>query len=108
MEGLILAGGFMTLFNPGLEAQLSESIKPPVSSAVSAVSAALKSFSVQRLVFITPFSAKMNSVIQNHLSDLGFTVSLGPSFDNRTPGSNTGLSRDELFQMVEETFSKVP
>jgi maleate cis-trans isomerase len=108
MEGLILAGGFMTLFNPGLEAQLSQSINLPVASAVSSVTAALKSFSVRHVLLMTPFSAKMNSVIELHLSDLGFTVALGPSFEKRTPGSSTGLSHDELFRMVEDALSKAP
>jgi maleate isomerase len=108
VRGLMLGGGFLTLFNPGLEAKVSEAIHRPVTAAVPAVTAALKSLSVKTLLLMTPFSAAMNSVIKNHFDNLGFTVYSGPPFENRRPGASVDLGPEALFQLVEETFKQSP
>jgi maleate cis-trans isomerase len=109
VHGLIITGGFVTLFNPDLEAQVAEAIRIPVTGAISSVSAALRAFSVTRLMLVTPFTADMNKIIEKHLSDLGFTVFFGPSFDrNRKPGAGIDISPDELFRSVEESWRRNP
>jgi maleate cis-trans isomerase len=35
-------------------------------------------------------------------------MSLGPSFDNRVPGSSLGLGPEQLFGLVEKTFAAHP
>ena len=60
--GLIVTGGFVTLFNPGLEAKVAESVHIPVTSAVSSVTAALKALSATRVMLVTPFTSDMNAV----------------------------------------------
>jgi maleate isomerase len=108
LRGLMLGGGFLTLFNPGLEAKVSEAIGRPATGAVSAVTAALKAFSVKTLLLMTPFSTEMSTVIKNHLSNLGFNVYLGPPFEDRKPGAAVELGPEELFRMVEKAFRKNP
>jgi maleate cis-trans isomerase len=109
VQGLILTGGFVTLFNPGLEAKVAEAMRIPVTAAVSSVTAALEALSVKRVLLVTPFTAEMNAIITKHLSGHGFTVFAGPSFDkNRKPGTGVEISPDDLFRKVEESFRQNP
>ena len=41
VEGLILTGGFIGLFNPGIDVKVSKAIRLPVATAVSSAVAAL-------------------------------------------------------------------
>src|ERR687891_1857117 len=52
VQGLILTGGFVTLFNPGLETRLTEAVRIPVTSALSSVTAALNALSAKRLLLV--------------------------------------------------------
>jgi maleate cis-trans isomerase len=104
VRGLMVTGGFVTLFNPGLEEKVAAAVGLPVVSAVSSAVAALKAFGAKSVLLMTPFDAASDAVIKTHLNGLGFTVCLGPAFENRKAGSAVNLSRDELFNLVEQTF----
>ena len=108
VRGLMVTGGFVTLFNPGLEAKVAAAVGLPVVSAVSSVVAALKTFGAKSVLLMTPFDAASDAVIKTHLSSLGFTVYVGPAFENRKAGSALNLTRDELFGLVEKTFRVNP
>ena len=106
--GLMLGGGFLTLFNPGLEKKVSAAIGRPVTAAVPAVTAALEALSIKTLLLMTPFSAQMNNLIKNHFENLGFDVFPGPPFENRKPGAAVDLGPEELFHIVAEQFRRNP
>jgi maleate cis-trans isomerase len=109
VQGLIVTGGFVTLFNPDLESKVAEAVRIPVTSAVFSVTAALKALSAKRVMLVTPFSADTNGIIARHLESRGFTVFSGPSFDkDRKPGAEVEISGDELLRKVEESFRKNP
>ena len=109
VQGLIITGGFVTLFNPGLEARVAESVHVPVTSAVSSVTAALNTLSVKKVMLVTPFTADMNAHIERHLTNLGLTVFPGPPYDKaRKPGAGVEISPDELFQRVEASYEEHP
>lgn len=108
VRGLMVTGGFVTLFNPGLEEKVSGAIGLPVASAVSSAVAALKTFGAQSILLMTPFDAASDALIKTHLNNLGFSVQLGPAFENRKAGSAVNLSPDELFDLVEKTFHANP
>jgi maleate cis-trans isomerase len=108
VRGLIVTGGFVTLFNPGLEGRVAEAIALPVVSAVSSAVAALSTFAAKSVLLMTPFDAAGDAVIKTHLNNLGFAVSLGPAFENRKAGAAVNLSRDELFELVENAFKTNP
>ena len=42
VDGLVLTGGFIGLFNPGIDVKVSEAIHLPVATAVSSAVAALE------------------------------------------------------------------
>ena len=108
VEGLMLTGGFVTLFNPGIEAKVATATGLPVVSAISSAVAALTAFGVKSVLLMTPFDRASNEHIKTHVDNLGLTLHLGPSFDNRIPGASLNLSPDQLFDLVKETFTKNP
>jgi maleate cis-trans isomerase len=109
VHGLIVTGGFVTLFNPGLEAKVAEAVQIPVTSAVSSVTVALHALSVTRAMLVTPFTTDMNAHIEKHLTNLGFTVFPGPPYDKtRKPGAGVEISPDELFRRVEASCRQHP
>ena len=108
VDGLILTGGFIGLFNPGIDVKVSQAIHLPVATAVSSAVAALKTYSAKTVLLMTPFDAKSDNVINEHLNALGFTVYLGPAFEGRKAGSSVDLSPDQLFDLVVKTYRSHP
>jgi maleate cis-trans isomerase len=108
VEGLMLTGGFVTLFNPGIEAKVADTIRLPVVSSISSAVAALTAFGAKSALLMTPFDRGSNETIKTHVDKLGFTLHLGPSFDGRIPGTSLDLSPDQLFDLVKEAFTKTP
>jgi maleate cis-trans isomerase len=108
VAGLMLTGGFVTLFNPGIETKVTDAVGLPVVSAISSAVAALRLFGAETVLLMTPFDRASNESIKAHVDKLGFTLRLGPSFDNRVPGSSLNLDRDQLFALVEDTLGKNP
>ena len=104
VDGLVLTGGFIGLFNPGIDVKVSEAIQLPVATAVSSAVAALNIYQAKSVLLMTPFDAKSDAVIKDHLNGLGFTVQLGPAFEGRKAGSGVDLTPDELFDLVVKTY----
>ena len=104
VQGLIVTGGFVTLFNPGLEGKVAEAVQIPVTSAVSSVTTALRALSATRVMLVTPFTADMNAQIEKHLTNLGFTVFPSPPYDKtRKPGGGT-LDPLPIIQRLEDNL----
>jgi maleate isomerase len=104
VDGMILTGGFIGLFNPGIDDKVSEVIRLPVVTAVSSAVAALKAYNASSVLLMTPFDAKSDAVIKDYLDSLGFTVHLGPAFEGRKAGSGVDLTPDQLFDLVAKTY----
>lgn len=107
VDGLVLTGGFIGLFNPGIDVKVSAAIQLPVATAVSSAVAALNIYQARSVLLMTPFDAKSDAVIKDHLNGLGFAVHLGPSFEGRKAGSGVDLTPDELFNLVVKTYRSV-
>lgn len=108
VAGLMLTGGFVTLFNPGIEAEVSAAVDLPVVGAISSAVASLTAFGAKSALLMTPFDRASDEAIKNYVDALGFSLYLGPSFEHRVPGSSLNLTADQLFDLVVETFAKTP
>jgi maleate isomerase len=108
VEGVMLTGGFVTLFNPGIDIKVGDAISLPVVSAISSAVTALTACGAKSALLMTPFDGTSNETIKTHVDNLGCTLHLGPSFKNRRPGTSLNLSPDQLFDLVKETFGKTP
>jgi maleate cis-trans isomerase len=106
IEGVMLTGGFVTVFNHGIEAKVADTIRLPVVSSISSAVAALTAFGAKSALLMTPFDRASNETIKTHVDTLGITLQLGPSFDGRIPGTSLNLSPDQLFDLVKETFGR--
>jgi len=104
VDGLVLTGGFIGLFNPGIDVKVSAAIQVPVATAVSSAVAALKAYKAKSVLLMTPFDAKSDTVIKDHLDGLGFTVYLGPAFEERKAGADVNLTPDALFELVVKSY----
>ena len=104
VDGVVLTGGFIGLFNSGIDVKVSEAINLPVATAVSSAVAALQVYKAKSVLLMTPFDAKSDAVIKDHLESLGFTVRLGPAFEGRKAGSGVDLTPDALFDLVVKTY----
>jgi maleate isomerase len=105
---MLTGGGFVALFNPGIEAKLAAVVGRPVVSAIASAVSALVTLSAKSVLLMTPFDRASNELIKAHVEKLGFQICLGPSFDRRIPGSSLGLDSEQLFDLVQETFKSNP
>ena len=108
VAGLMLTGGFVTLFNPGVEADSSAAVGLPVVGAISSAIASLTSFGAQSVLLMTPFDRSSDEAIKAYVDRHGFTLQLGPSFEQRIPGASLNFTADQLYDLVVETFAKTP
>ena len=108
VDSLVLTGGFIGLFNPGIDVKVSEAIRLPVATAVSSAVAALNVYKAESVLLMTPFDGKSDAVIKDHLNTLGFTVHLGPAFEGRKAGADVDMTADELFDLVVKTYRSYP
>lgn len=108
VDGVVLTGGFIGLFNPGIDLKVSKAIGLPVATAVSSAVAALKTFGARSVLLMTPFDAKSDAVIKDYLVGLAFNVYLGPAFEGRKAGTGVDLTADQLYDLVLETYRGYP
>ena len=60
----MLTGGFVTLFNPGIEVKVADATGLPVVSAISSATAALRVFGAKSVLLMTPFDRASNEGIK--------------------------------------------
>jgi maleate isomerase len=83
--------------NPGLVPELKAALKIPVTTALSASIAALRSYGARRLLLLTPFEERLNQMIVDYLQAAGFSVTAPRPFENLSEaGSQTPQGVYEL------------
>jgi maleate cis-trans isomerase len=81
-HAVIVIGAPTEVMNPGLFADLKAALPIPVTTALSASIAALRSYGAHRLLLLTPFEDRLNQLIVDHLTAAGFNVSAPRPFKN--------------------------
>ena len=108
LHGLIITSAPLAILNPELEDAVKQAIGIPVTTAPSAAIAALKAIDARKLIVLTPFDVKMNSLLQDRLSHAGFTVLAAPAHKDPTLGSGPKTGPEEIFSIVEKTVRETP
>ena len=108
LQGLVITSAPLAILNPELEDTVKQAIGIPVTTAPSAAIAALNATGARKLIVLTPFDVKMNSLLQGLLSQAGFTVLAAPAHKDPTLGSGPKTGPEEIFAIVEKTARESP
>ena len=79
-HAVIVIGAPTEVMNPGLCADLKACLTIPMTTALSASVAALRTYRAKRLLLLTPFENRLNRMIEDYLVSAGFHVSAPRSF----------------------------
>jgi maleate cis-trans isomerase len=104
-HGVVVIGAPTEVMNPGLLDELTAALPIPVTTALSASVAALRKYSAQHLLLLTPFETRLNNLIEVYLAEAGFSVVAPRSFANI--GEAGRLEPDEVFQLTQQALNEV-
>ena len=79
-SAVIIIGAPTEVMNPGLLADLKSAFQIPVTTALNASVAALRTYQARRLLLLTPFDSRLNGMIEDYLRAAGFDVVAPRSF----------------------------
>jgi hypothetical protein len=79
-NGVIVTAAPTEVLNPGLYDALNSALTVPFTTALNACVAALRVYSAPRVLLLTPFDARLNELIVEHLAKVGVTAIAPHSF----------------------------
>lgn len=102
-NGVILTAAPTEVLNPGLYDALNAALSVPFTTALNACVAALRVYSAARVLLLTPFDARLNSLIVEHLAKLGVTAIAPHSFDELAVPKR--MTPDEVFDLTKKNLA---
>jgi maleate cis-trans isomerase len=97
-NGVIVTAAPTEVLNPGLYDALEAALTIPFTTALHACVAALRAYSASKFLLLTPFDARMNSLIVEHLAKAGMTAVAPQSFD--TLDVPKRMTPEEVFDLT--------
>jgi hypothetical protein len=101
-DGVILTAAPTEVLNPGLFDALKAALTVPFTTALNACVAALRAYAAPRVLLLTPFDARLNSLIVEHLEKAGVTAISPNSFDELAVPKR--MSPDEVFDLTKKNL----
>ncbi len=101
-DGLILTAAPTEVLNPGLYDDLKATLSIPFTTALHACVSALRSYSAKRLLLLTPFDARLNALIVDHLKNAGIAAVAPHSFEELAVPKR--MTPDEVFDLVRRNL----
>ncbi len=101
-DGLILTAAPTEVLNPGLYDDLKAQLSVPFTTALHACVAALRSYSSARVLLLTPFDARLNALIVDHLKNAGVTAVAPHAFEELAVPKR--MTPDEVFDLVQRNI----
>lgn len=102
-QGVIVSGAPVEVLNPGLLVRLESALDVPVTTALESCVAALRAFSAQRVLLLTPFVESMNRLIRDYLATSGIEAfSPSETFDDYTDAMKA--EPDEVYALTRKAF----
>jgi len=103
-HAVIVIGAPTEVMNPGLFTDLKSALKIPVTTALSASLAALRTYQAKRLLLLTPFESRLNRMIEDYLGGAGFEVSAPRSFTDI--GQAGQLGPQAVYDLTKEAMKE--
>lgn len=105
LDGVMVTGAPTEVLNPGLMVELEASLNVPVTTALHASIAALRAFSANRVLLLTPFEERLNALIREHLATAGVAALAPRPFQDLTEAVK--LRPEEVFELARNAVSEV-
>jgi hypothetical protein len=102
-DGVILTAAPTEVLNPGLFDALKAALTVPFTTALNACVAALRAYAAPRVLLLTPFDARLNTLIVEHLEKAGVTAISPNSFDELAVPKR--MSPDEVFDLTKKNLA---
>ena len=103
-RAVIVIGAPTEVLNPGLFGDLKAALQIPVTTALAASVHALRRYGAQRLLLLTPFEARLNGMIEEYLTEAGFSVRAPKSFANI--GEAGGLGPQAVYDLAQQALAE--
>ena len=104
-NGVIVTAAPTEVLNPGLFDSLKAALSVPSTTALHACVAALRVYSAPRVLLLTPFDARLNELIVQHLQKVGVTAIAPHSFEELAVPKR--MTPDEVFELTKKNLAAV-
>ena len=104
-NGVIVTAAPTEVLNPGLYDALQAALSVPFTTALHACAAALRVYSAPRVLLLTPFDARLNELICEHLQKVGITALAPHSFQEL--GVPKRMTPEEVFELAKKNLAAV-
>ncbi len=103
-QGMAVSGAPVEVLNPGLLSDLQAKLTIPVTTALTSCAAAIKAFSAERVLLITPFDRSLDEMVADYLAGSGIEAvyPLSKPFPDFDAGSR--LSSEEIFRFTRQAY----
>ena len=102
-SGVILTAAPTEVLNPGLYDALKAALSVPFTTALNACVTALRVYSASRVLLLTPFDARLNALIVEHLARTGVTAIAPHSFAELAVPKR--MTPDEVFELTKTSLA---
>jgi len=102
-SGVILTAAPTEVLNPGLYDALKAALSVPFTTALNACVTALRVYSAYRVLLLTPFDARLNTLIVEHLARTGVTALAPHSFAELAVPKR--MTPDEVFELTKTSLA---
>jgi Arylmalonate decarboxylase len=104
-NGVIVTAAPTEVLNPGLYDSLKAALSVPFTTALHACVAALRVYSAPHVLLLTPFDARLNELIVQHLQKVGVTAIAPHSFQEL--GVPKRMTPEEVFELTKRNLTAV-
>ena len=101
-SGVILSAAPTEVLNPGLYDALQNVLAIPFTTALNACVAALRTYSAPKVLLLTPFDARLNDLIVEHLAKVGVTAIAPHSFAELAVPKR--MTPEEVFELTKRSL----
>jgi hypothetical protein len=102
-NGVIVTAAPTEVLNPGLYDALQAALSVPFTTALNACVAALRVYSAPRVLLLTPFDARLNELIVEHLKKVGVTAVAPHSFQELAVPKR--MTPEEVFELTKKNLA---